>query len=385
MRRLRVGVAGLGGFAAEHHAALAALQAEGRCEVVATCDPFRPPGRTDAGVPIFGSLEEMIASGPFDVITLPTPIPLHREQHRQVVEAGIACYLEKPPSLWSPEYRLMLRAQESAKKKTMVGFNFVGDPMRHTMRDRVGGGEFGRLRELRFAAVWPRDHRYYERNNWAGRTLLGGQPVLDSPMGNACAHYVQNLLFWTQEPIEFVAASRWRAHEIESFDTVFLRAKLRGDAVMRLAITHTAGDIVDPAPARFPSWEPETLVFERATIRFANWREAKIQWTDGRIEERVSGIADGRQMLIHNLRQYLQYVAGEIERPLGAFLVESEALVALNTLAHLGPPIGELDGVENGGYRMVDGIEASILAFVDEGRWPAWGSEPPEVPVSDLP
>ena len=45
-------------------------------------------------------------------------------------------------------------------------------------------------------AAWPRYFNYYARNNWAGKLAMNGTWVFDSPVNNACAHYLNLALFW---------------------------------------------------------------------------------------------------------------------------------------------------------------------------------------------
>jgi predicted dehydrogenase len=387
---LRVGVAGVGGFAGDHHAALAQMEEDGECRVVATCDPdssrvaaaaerFR---FEDRQVRTFPGLSEMLAESEPDVVMLPTPIPLHAEHHRLAVASGAGCYLEKPPSLWWLEFQRMLETERQAKRATHVGFNFVGDPWRRTLKQRILNLEFGELREVRFAAIWPRDEAYYGRNDWGGRLKTGDRWVLDSPIGNAMAHYVQNLLFWAgPEPdsvaaIHEVRARLFRAHPIESYDTAYLSALLDGGARLRIAATHTGVD---------RSRQRETLVFDRARIFLDEWRKARVEYADGTVEGLESEVLDQRELLRHNFREYFAFVRGESPRPMTR-LEDATSFVALCGLAFV-----SANGIERfapgrivgtNGKVSVTGSEAEMEAFVEEEWWPTEPGKP--VHMSDL-
>ncbi len=377
----RVAVAGLGGFAGAHHAALEALEAQGLCRVVATCDPnlaamepeiarFR---LVERDVQTSASLDAMLDLKP-DVVTLPTPIPLHAEQHAAVVGAGAACYLEKPPTLWWPEFQAMRTVERKAARDTGVGFNFIGDPFRRRLKARILAGEFGRLRGASLLGVWPRDAAYFGRNGWAGRLKAGDRWVLDSCIGNAMAHYVQNLLFWCGEDldsvgrIEEVQARLGRAHPIESYDTAFVAARLAGDVRLRIAATH-AGEA---------TFDQEILQLDAALIVLDSWRTARIKWRDGRRETLESDIPDHAAMLRENLGAHLKG-----NRP-ATRLDDCESFVALCDLAlvssgaiHDLPAHADVEG-----RRTVDGLEAALRAFVQNESWP--GSLPPPAQPSDL-
>ena len=349
-------MAGLGGFAGEHHAALARLEEEGVCRVVATCDPdpatvaaqgerFRLAERR---VEVFPSLEALLAAHRPDLLSLPTPIPLHAEQHAMAVEAGVAVYLEKPPSLWWPEFEGMVAIDPGT---TQVGFNFVGDPFRRSLKERILAGEFGRLREARFLAVWPREAAYYARNGWAGRLRTGGRWTLDSVIGNAMAHYVQNLLFWCGRDgvgeVREVRAWLGRTRAIESYDTALVEADVEGVTV-RIGATHAEGANSDR----------ETLVFERGSIVFDRWDRARIG-----AETVVSAFPDQAALLRHNLWETLE--SGPTTR-----LVDSSSFVALCGLA-----LVSSGTIHTGGAHDLQG-------FVEAGRWPS--GVPATVGMGDL-
>jgi hypothetical protein len=134
--------------------------------------------------------------GELEVVTVPTPIPLHAPMHRACVERGLACYLEKPPTLYHAELDEMLAVEARAARQTQVAFNFIVEDSRQALKRRILAGEFGRVLRAGSHGHWPRPTTYFTRSAWAGRLFLGGRPVLDSCIGNAMAHYVHSLLFW---------------------------------------------------------------------------------------------------------------------------------------------------------------------------------------------
>jgi predicted dehydrogenase len=280
-----------------------------------------------------------------------------------VLEAGAACYLEKPPTLDPDEFETMAARDAQAPFQTQVGFNFVGDPFRRALSERIGKGEFGPLRRATLAAVWPRDRAYYGRNDWAGRLRVGEQWVQDSPLGNAISHYVQNLLVWASATeVHDVEAALFRGHPIESFDTAFVRARA-GETELRIALTHLGLD---------ETFERETLHFERATVRFANWRTATIEHADGRREAIESPYGDQMQVLIENLRHTFRYLRGEESAPITP-LATCRPFVALNALAYRNAGgIRDLEATREdaAGRREVAGLSDAVVRFAEEGVWP---------------
>src|SRR5207237_9307357 len=121
---------------------------------------------------------------------------LHAEMHAAATARGLPVYLEKPPTLDHVELEAMIRSDAQARKASLVGFNFIIEKARLSLKERLLAGEFGAVRGATLSALWPRPASYFARNNWGGRLLVDGHVVLDSCFGNAMAHFVHNLLFW---------------------------------------------------------------------------------------------------------------------------------------------------------------------------------------------
>lgn len=389
----RVAIAGLGGFAGNHHTVIKSLEEQGYCKLICTCDPnlnaqqdqIQKFDLIERQVRLHQDFNAMldVEADNIDVVLLPTPIPLHADQHRKVIELGKACYLEKPPTLWWPEFQQMLEVEAKAKWQTQIGFNFVGDPFRRRLKERLLSGEFGQVQGATLFAIWPRDLEYYQRNNWAGKMEVDGKPVMDSPIGNACAHFVQDLLFWcgsgvmdSVARVETVRANLQKAHPIESFDTVFLQAGLENNRWLRIAVTHTGLD---------EHQDREVIHCTRAKITLHSWWQASVEFTDGRMEWFESDLRGGLGPLGSNVRGYLEYVNGQRTRP-GTALSECTSFVALHNLAFLSSAeveqIQESRLTRDAGKFGVTGLEAQLSLFIATGKWP--GRTPNKVSDEDL-
>jgi len=385
---MKVAVAGLGGFAASHHSALKQLEAEGHLKVVGACDPMAAsmPEAVDRlkqrGMPIFESLEQMLQATQPDLVTLPTPIPLHAPMHEAVVKSGAACYLEKPPTLWWPELQKMIEVDRQAKHPTRVGFNFVDDPMRWDLKRRILNNEFGRLNQVALRMIWPRDSVYYHRSNWPGRLQTGDHWTLDSPIGNAMAHYTQNVLFWCGSQLDQVGsiaslkAELWRVHPIQTFDTAFVSVYTDTNIQLRIAATHSQQN---------ETTEKETLHLEKADIVFDSWRAATIHHRDGRQETVESESKDTDSMLVYNLRRYVQAIQGSTQ-PTVTTLKDSRSFVALCDLVLVSAeqihnfPKEKTRSEANRNY--VEGLEAQLDSFLKHETW--FAGEPNSVTLEDL-
>ncbi|HZP84963.1 MAG TPA: Gfo/Idh/MocA family oxidoreductase [Chthonomonadaceae bacterium] len=400
---VRVGIIGMGGFAGFHHQEFLTLEKEGACRVVCACDPYPDAfaqqqidwdfaGR---GVRVFSDYRTMLDAcrDELDIVTVPTPVPLHAPMHRAVVERGLACYLEKPPTLNYAEMEEMLAVEAQAQKSTQVGFNFIIEPRRQALKRRILSGEFGGVRRIGFYAWWPRPTSYFTRAAWAGRLIMDGKLVLDSCIGNALAHFIHNLHFWAGqeklyawEPIASVRAELYRAHAIEGMDTVFAQGKFANGIELQLAATHAcAGD--------HKQWE--RVECEKATLIYDTRTGYRIEWLDGRREEVAIPWED---LVLQNMRHYLRYVRGEADRPITR-LADALPFVQFSDLVYVAaqtittvpaPPVVRAPAPNDAGETVSIGDESLYATFFATGRFPSqqgleWARPGGEATLEDLP
>lgn len=404
MPPVRIGIIGLGGYAGYHHNAVAQLEERGEAKLVCTCDP--QPAAFSAQqdqwnfaarrVRVFSDYRAMLDAchRELDVLVIPTPIQLHAEMHRAGVERGLGIYLEKPPTLDFLELDEMIGREKSAKRATLVGFNFIIEQTRLALKRRLLAGEFGAIRETQLGARWPRPASYFARNGWAGRLLTPeGNVVLDSCFGNAIAHFVHNMLFWAGGPDLFswampktVRAELYRAHAIEGADTFFVEAGTESGATLRFALSHACAGATEQA---------ETVVCEKATLHYVVGKIAEVRWASGRVERLVPGEFDP---LVENHLEYYRYLRGESPRP-ATTLADCQPFVALNDLAytasgHITTLRPELvasvrNEQEQKHYLSISNLGPAQEAFLTQGVWPGahgWGrpGAPATVTIADL-
>lgn len=381
---IRIGIIGMGGFAAWHHNTVARLEERGLAKLVCTCDP-QPTAFSieqqkwrlaDRGVSIFADYRQMLDAcrRDLDIVVVPTPINLHNEMHQACVERGLAVYLEKPPTLDHLELEEMIRRDRAGRHAALVAFNFIVEKPRLALKERLLAGEFGAVTGATLMAHWPRPADYFKRNTWAGRLMMDDRVVLDSCLGNANAHFVHNLLFWLGGPelsswaqLATVRAELYRAHAIEGADTFFVEAGTTTGVTMRFAVTHACAGQTTHA---------ETVHCERAEIHYIVGRHAEVRWRDGRVEHIDLGPFDG---VTENHLAYYRYFRGETERP-ATTLVDSRPFVILNDLAHVSSghiapfPAEKItrvrDEKEQKDYINIAGMPGMIDRFLQQGEWP---------------
>jgi predicted dehydrogenase len=383
---LRIGIVGMGGFAGSHHNTVARLEERGIVRLICTCDP-RPEhfgAEREAwrfaqrGVKVFADYRAMLETchAELDYVAIPTPIWLHAEMHEAITAFGIPAYVEKPPTLDYAELDRMVVGDARARKLSLVGFNYIVEKSRLALKERLLGGEFGAIRGGTLSALWPRPSSYFTRNDWSGRLLSEGRIVLDSCFGNAMAHFVHNMLFWTGTPglfswaeVAAVRAELYRAHAIEGADTFFVEADLASGCTLRFALSHACAG---------PSSNSETVICEKAILRYVVGGQVEVSWKDGRVERISSGPFDG---LEENHLEYCCYLRGEAPRP-ATTLSDSRPFVVLNDLAHVSSgkihPIPAhlvahaLEEKEQKDYITVAGLSKVVENFLGRGIWPSY-------------
>lgn len=376
----------MGGFAGSHHNTVARLEERGIVRLVCACDPRMSDfgAERDAwrfaqrGVRVFTDYREMLDGcwRDLDYVATPTPIRLHAETHEAITARGLPAYVEKPPTLDYKELEGMVAADARARFSSVVGFNFIVEKSRLRLKERLLSGEFGAIRGGTLSALWPRPSGYFARNGWAGRLMIGGRVVLDSCFGNAMAHFVHNMLFWTGTQglfswaeIAAVRAELYRAHAIEGADTFFVEADLATGCTLRFALSHACAGA---------STSSETVICEKAILRYAVGGQIEVSWKDGTSERISSGPFDG---LEENHVEYCRYLRGEVARP-ATTLEDSRPLVILNDLAHVSSgrilPIpdrlvcGSRDEKEQKEYLSVAGMAKIVDRFLCRGVWPGY-------------
>ena len=129
----------------------------------------------------------------------------------------------------------------------------------------IQAGRFGAPVRLKAICLWPRPRSYYRRNAWAGklRDEATGRWILDSPLNNALAHFLHNLLYLLGPTTESsaalarVTAEACRANPIESYDTAACRACTPDGVELLFYGSHASRD----------SWGPRfDLEFEEARV-----------------------------------------------------------------------------------------------------------------------
>ena len=92
---------------------------------------------------------ELVADPDVDVVAITTPNNVHRDMGIAAASAGKHVYCEKPLARNATEAREMAEAAEAAGVVTLVGFNYLKNPLQGYARDLIASGELGEIIHFR--------------------------------------------------------------------------------------------------------------------------------------------------------------------------------------------------------------------------------------------
>jgi predicted dehydrogenase len=172
MQTIRAGIAGLGRFGQLHAATLTDIPG---VELAAVCDS--DPGQVARitarhGVANgYSSLEEMLGSADLDAVWIVTPEQFHGTQAMQVLERGLALFVEKPLATTAEEGARIVAAAKAAGLPMQVGFVLRFHAEHAFLRSEIEAGTFGDIVSIRlkrncpsswFADLGDRVHTIFE-------------------------------------------------------------------------------------------------------------------------------------------------------------------------------------------------------------------------------
>ena len=255
---ITVALSGLGGYGEQYLNDLLDPRYRDRITLAGGIDPApercsRLADLRALGVPLYDSLDAFYRKHQSELLIVSAPIHEHARQTCLGLAHGSHILCEKPLAATVQEADEMIAARNRAGKVVAIGYQWSFDPAILRLKRDVMAGKYGRPRRLRALVLWPRSHTYYARNTWAGRQRTAdGAWVLDSPVNNAAAHYLHNMLFLLGDRLDRSATPRsvqaelYRANAIDNYDTAALRVRVEGDAEILFYTSHAVTETVGP-------------------------------------------------------------------------------------------------------------------------------------------
>lgn len=285
---------GIGGYASGYVNALLTQPADCNWKLVGVVDPLaeKAPKYNDLkalGLPFFKTLDEFYAELQADLAVISSPIQFHCEQSCTAMRHGTNVLCEKPSSAVVQETVEMAKVSAETGKFCAIGYQWSYSPQMLALKKDILAGKYGKAKQLRSLTLWPRNDSYYGRNNWAGALKsASGAWILDSPVNNATAHYLHNMLFVLGETLDKAAeavsvqAELYRANAITNYDTASLRIQVKSGAEIMFYTTHAVSRL------RGPEFVYE---FENGTVTFCRGRMVGVTG-DGEVIEYGNPVQD---------------------------------------------------------------------------------------------
>ncbi|SDP82968.1 Predicted dehydrogenase [Rhodoferax sp. OV413] len=232
MTPLKIAVAGAGYIGLAHIEVLARSR---RCSLSAIVDPS--PGAaaiaTRAGVPLYTSLDDLLAAGKPDGIILATPNHLHVPQALQCIAAGLPVLLEKPVAPTLAEGEQLLKVVEETGAKLLIGHHRAHSPIMAKAKEVVASGQLGKLVTVMGSATFFKPDQYFADGPW--RTQIGGGPILLNMV-----HEVHNLRMLCGEitAVQAFASNATRGFAVE--DTVAINLRFANGVLGSFMLSDTA-------------------------------------------------------------------------------------------------------------------------------------------------
>jgi predicted dehydrogenase len=239
MARTRIAIAGAGYIGQAH---MAAAQLSSTVELVALLDNAQAAIEIAArsGVPLYATLDELIAKARPDGIVLATPNPLHLPQALQCIQAGIPILLEKPITPTVQEAETLLRAVEAQQAKVLIGHHRAHSPIMAKAREVVQSGKLGKLVTVMGSALFLKPDHYFTDAPW--RSQIGAGPILLNMI-----HEVHNLRMLCGDIVAVQAFTSRATRGFAVEDTVSINLRFANGVLGTFMLSDTA------ASAR--SWE----------------------------------------------------------------------------------------------------------------------------------
>jgi len=229
---IRMAVAGAGTIGQAH---AAVLQRSAEATLAALVDPAASAARFAAqmGVPLYASLDALLAQERVDAVVLATPNALHVAQARRCMAAGVPMLLEKPIATTVQAAQALVDEVERSGAKLLIGHHRAHSPIMARAREVIEAGQLGRLVAVMGSAVFHKPAAYFAEAPW--RSQAGGGPILINMI-----HEVHNLRMLCGEitAVQAIASNAARGHAVE--DTVAISLRFANGALGSFMLSDSA-------------------------------------------------------------------------------------------------------------------------------------------------
>ena len=254
MNKTRIAVAGAGYIGQAH---MGVVQASPTCILSAIVDPS--PAAVEvasrAGVPLYASVDELLAKDRPDGLVLATPNHLHVAQGLLCIAAKLPILLEKPIATTVAEGEQLVKAVDTTGAKVLIGHHRAHSPIMAKAKEVVDSGKLGKLVAVMGSATFLKPDHYYVDGPW--RREIGAGPILLNMI-----HEVHNLRMLCGD---MVAVQAFASHATRGFpveDTVAINLRFANGMLGTFMLSDTAAcprswEQTSQENKAYPSYEDE--------------------------------------------------------------------------------------------------------------------------------
>lgn len=191
-------------------------------------------------------------AGRIDLCLIPVGIQWHARLTIAALHSGMNVLVEKPLAGSLADIAAIRRAEAETGRWVAVGFQDLYSLEARRFKTQLLEGLIGKLESIRMIGLWPRPRAYFTRNQWAGRIQADGAAVLDSPLNNAFAHFINLSLYFAgpaageSADVHLDSVELHRAHRIEMFDTAIVNGTTATGTKLWFGVSHASGTTRDP-------------------------------------------------------------------------------------------------------------------------------------------
>lgn len=255
---IRVLLVGVGGYGVNYVRELLGEESPEGVIVAGVADPMAHRSACwemieAARIPVFDNIEAFYAEHQADLAIVSSPIHFHAGQVTGCLNHGSYVLCEKPAAALYSQALEMAEAEKKSGKFAAVGYQLSYSRDVLAMKEDILNGVYGEPVLFKAANAVRRGAKYYARSGWAGRKEVNGTPVYDSPLSNACAHQLHNMLFLlgdgirTAAGMEISAAKLYRGNpNVENYDIVSVHGETESGVKVQYQTAHPLAGKVGP-------------------------------------------------------------------------------------------------------------------------------------------
>ena len=152
--------------------------------------------------------QDLVSSPDVDVVSITTPNRFHFEMALEAIRAGKHVYCEKPLALTLEQALEMKNAAEKAGVRTMVGYNYIKNPIFAHACQLIEAGAIGRI--VHFRGWVDEDYQANPDLHWTWRSTLADAGL--GTLGDLGCHLV-SMACGLVGPVESLIAEMQTVHE----------------------------------------------------------------------------------------------------------------------------------------------------------------------------